>query len=89
MFVYYSDVNAQTENYFFFLARIDQVWPTLFQLRYFASLDPLISLRRVEVDFRDRAKTAYFTFAGSTSIVSCHSAFVTPQPPYNAPWKKS
>ena len=42
MCVDYRDVNAQTEKDSFPLPRIDQVWPTLSRVRYFASLDLLI-----------------------------------------------
>ncbi len=58
----YRDVNAQTEKDSFPLQRIDQVWPTLFRARFFASLDLQMGFHQVEVDPRDRAKTAFLTY---------------------------
>ena len=57
----YRDVNAQTEKDSFLLPRIDQVWLTLSRARFFASLDLLMGFHQVEVDPRDRAKTAFLT----------------------------
>ena len=64
MCVNYRDVKAQTEKDSFPLSRIDQVWPTLFRARYFASLNLLMGFNQVKVDPRDRAKTACFTHRG-------------------------
>ena len=64
MCVDYRDVNAQTEKDSFPLPRIDKVWPTLSRARYFASLDLLMGFHQVEVDPRDRAKTAFLTHRG-------------------------
>ena len=60
----YRDINAQTEMDSFPLPLIDQVWPTLSCARYFASLDFLTGFHQVEVDSRDRAKTAFLTHRG-------------------------
>ncbi len=60
----YRDVNAQTEEDLFPLPRIDQVWPTLSRARFLASLDLLMGFYQVEVDPRDRAKTAFLTHRG-------------------------
>ena len=65
MCVDYRDVNAQTEKDFFFLPRIDQVWPTLSRARFFASLDLLMGFYQVEVDPRDRDKTGFLTHRGT------------------------
>ena len=46
------------------MPRIDKVWPTLSSARFFASLDLLMGLHQVEVDPRDRAKTAFLTHRG-------------------------
>ena len=64
MCVDYRDVNAQTEKDCFPLPRIDQVWPTLSRARYCASLGLLMGFHQVEVDPRDRAKTAFLTHRG-------------------------
>ena len=64
MCVDYRDINSQTEKDSFPLPRIDQVWPTLSRARYFASLDLLMGFHQVEVDPRDRAKTAFLTHHG-------------------------
>ena len=64
MCVDYRDLNAQTEKDSFPLPRIDQVWPTLSRARYFASLDLLMGYHQVEVDPKDRAKTAFLTHRG-------------------------
>ena len=64
MCVDYRDVNAQTEKDSFFKPRIDQVWPTLSRARFFASLDLLMGFHQVEVDARNRAKTAFLTYRG-------------------------
>ena len=64
MCVDYRDMNAQTEKDSFPLPRIDQVWPTLANARYFASLDLLMGYHQVEVDPKDRAKTAFLTHRG-------------------------
>ena len=60
----YSDVNAQTVKDSFILPRIDQVWPSFFRARFFASLDLLMGFKQVEVDPRDRATTAFLTHRG-------------------------
>ena len=59
-----GDVNAQTIKDWFCLPRIDHMWPTLSRARYFASLDLLMGFNLVEVDPRDRAKTAFLTHRG-------------------------
>ena len=64
MCVDYLDVNAQTEKDSFPLPRIDQVRPTLSRARLFASLDLLMCFHQVEVDPRDRSKTAFITNRG-------------------------
>ena len=64
MCVDYRDVNAQTEKDSYPLPRIDQVWPTLANARYFASLDLLMGYHQVEVDPKDRVKTAFLTHRG-------------------------
>ena len=43
---------------------LDQVWPTLFRARLFVSLDLLLGFHQVEVDPRDRDKTAFLTHRG-------------------------
>ena len=57
------DDKAQTEDSFP-LPRIDQVSPTLSCARFLASLDLLMGFHQVEVDPRDRVKTAFFTHRG-------------------------
>ena len=64
MCVDYCNVNAQTEKDFIPPPRIGQVWPTLSRARFFAALDLLIGFHQVEVDPRDRAKTAFLTYRG-------------------------
>ena len=64
MCVDYRDLNAQTEKDTFPLPRIDQVWPTLSKAKYFAFLDLLMGYHQVEVDPKDRAKTAFITHRG-------------------------
>ena len=64
MCVDYRDLNAQTEKDSFPLPRIDQVWPALAKAKYFASLDLLMGYHQVEVDPKDRAKTAFLTHRG-------------------------
>ena len=64
MCVDYRDLNAQTEKDSFPLPRIDQVWPTLSRAKYFASLDLLMGYHQVEMDPKDRAKTAFLTHRG-------------------------
>ena len=64
MCVDYRDVNAQTKKDSFPLPRIDQVWPTLSRARFFAFLDMLMGFHQVEVDPRDKAKTAFLTHRG-------------------------
>ena len=60
----YRDINSQTEKDLFPLPRIDQVLPTLSRAKYFASIDVLIGFHQVEVDPRDRGKTAFLTHRG-------------------------
>ena len=64
MCVDYRDINAQTEKDAYPLPRIDQVWPVLPKARYMASIDLLIGYHQVEVDSRDRFKTAFVTHKG-------------------------
>ena len=64
MCVDYRDINAQTEKDAYSLPRIDQVWPVLAKARYFASLDLLMGYHQVEVDTKDRFKTAFVTHKG-------------------------
>ncbi len=61
MCVDYRDANAQTEKNSVPLPRIDKVWATLSRARFFASVDLLMGCHEVEVDPRDRAKTAFLT----------------------------
>lgn len=63
MCVDYCDVKSQTEDSYV-LQRIDQVWPTLWRARYFASFDLLMGFNHVKVDPRDRAKIAFLTHRG-------------------------
>lgn len=60
----YRDVNPQTEKHLFSLQRIDQMWQTLSCTRYVSSLDLLIGFHQVEVNPRDRVKTALLTHCG-------------------------
>jgi transposase InsO family protein len=64
MCVDYRDVNAQTQKDAFPLPRIDQIWQTLSNARYFASLDLLMGYHQVEVEPKDRFKTAFLTHRG-------------------------
>ena len=64
MCVDYRDVNAQTIKDSFPLPRIDQVWPLICRAKYFASLDLIMGYYQVEVDPKDRAKTAFLTHRG-------------------------
>ena len=64
MCVDYLDVTAQTKKDSFFLQQIDQVWLTLLCAKYFVFVDLLIGFNQVEVDPRDRVKTAYLTDCG-------------------------
>ena len=64
MCVDYRDVRAQTEKDSFPLPRLDHVCLTLSCARHFASFDLLINFHQVEVDPRDRAKTAFLTYRG-------------------------
>ena len=64
MCVDYRDVNAQTQKDAFPLPRIDQIWQTLSNARYFASLDLLMGYHQVEVEPKDRYKTAFLTHRG-------------------------
>ena len=61
MCVDYCDINAQTEKDGYPLQRIDQVWPVLSKAQYFASLDLQLGYHQVEVDKKDRFKTAFVT----------------------------
>ena len=60
----YQDINAQTEKDAYPLPRIDQVCPTLSRSRYFASLDLLMGYHQVEINSKDRFKTAFLTHRG-------------------------
>ena len=60
----YRDVNSQIEKDSFPLHQIDQVTPTLFRARIFASLDLLMGFHQVEADPRDRGKPAFLTYRG-------------------------
>ena len=64
MCVDYRDLNAQTEKDSFPLPRIDDVWPSLSNAKCFASLDLLMGYHQVEVDSKDRYKTAFITPKG-------------------------
>ena len=64
MCIDFRDINAQTEKDSFPLSRINQVWPALSRAKYFASLDLLMGFHQVEIDTRDRAKTAFLTHRG-------------------------
>ena len=64
MCVDYRDLNAQTEKDSFPLPRIDDVWPSLSKAKCFASLDLLMGYHQVEVDSKDRYKTAFITPQG-------------------------
>ena len=64
MCVDYRDINAQTQKDAYSLPRIDQVWPVLSKARYFASLDLLMKYHQVEVEPKDRFKTAFVTHRG-------------------------
>ena len=64
MCVDYRDINAQTEKDAYPLLRIDQVWPVLVTAQYFSSLDLLMGYYQVEVEPKDRFKTAFVTHRG-------------------------
>ena len=64
MCVDYSDLKAQTEKDSFPLPRIDQVRSTLSRPRYIATVDLLMEYHQVEMDTKDRAKTAFLTHRG-------------------------
>ena len=64
MRIEYREMNAQTDKDAFHVPGIDHIWPILSGTKYFASLDLLIGYHEVEVDFRDRAKTAFLTHLG-------------------------
>ena len=64
MCVDYRDINAQTEKDAYPLPRIDTVWPTLAKAKYFAALDLIMGYHQVEVDAKDRFKTAFLTHKG-------------------------
>ena len=64
MCVDYRDINAQTAKDAYPLPRIDQVWPVLAKARYFSSLDLLMGYHLVEVEPKDRFKTAFVTHRG-------------------------
>jgi hypothetical protein len=60
----YRDLNAQTEKDSYPLPRIDEVWPALSKARYFAAFDLLMGYHQVEVEPKDRYKTAFVTHKG-------------------------
>ena len=64
MCVDYRDINAQTEKDAYPLPRIDTVWATLAKAKYFAALDLIMGYHQVEVDSKDRFKTAFLTHKG-------------------------
>jgi hypothetical protein len=64
MCVDYRDINAQTAKDAYPLPRIDTVWPTLAKAKYFAALDLIMGYHQVEVDAKDRFKTAFLTHKG-------------------------
>ena len=60
----YRRLNAITVKDSYPLPRIDEILSSLGKARYFASLDLLMGYHEVEVEPRDRAKTAFVTHRG-------------------------
>ena len=89
MGVDYRDVIAKTEKDSFSLPRIDQVRPTLFRARYFASLDKIMDLHQVEVNSHDRNKTAFLTHRGLYVYNVMPFELFNVPPLSDASWKKS
>ena len=66
----YRRLNAITVKDSYPLPRIDEILASLGKARYFASLDLLMGYHEVEVDPRDRAKTA-FHHSSRTFCLQC------------------
>ena len=60
----YRRLNAITVKDSYPLPRIDEILASLGKARYFASLDLIMGYHQVEMDQRDRAKTAFTTHRG-------------------------